>query len=78
MAGEKSVVSNELKGAAIKTVGGAAVGGVSYVGALSVEDLQMFAAIFAAVMTGLYFSLVAFHTSLKILWDMQDRKAKRK
>lgn len=78
MTGDRRMVMlNEIKGAAAKTAGGAVVGGVSYVGALSISDLQIYAAIFAAIMTGLYFFAIGFHTCLKIRWDMQDRKARK-
>lgn len=71
------MILQEVKGAAVKTAGGAGVAAVSYAGALSITDLQIYAAIFAGFMTGLYFGAVAFHAALKIKWDMQDRKAGR-
>lgn len=75
---ERSVIGQEIKGAAIKTAGGATVGAVSYVIGLSIADLQIYAAIFAALMTGFYFFMLGVHTSFKFMWDVQDRKAGKK
>lgn len=73
----KDVIVDQAKEVAIKTAGGVAVGGASYVGALTIGEIQIYAAIFAAIMTGLYFFAIGLHTCLKIKWDLDDRKAKK-
>lgn len=72
------IIATQAKSAAITTSGGAVVGVVTYFGALSITDIQIMAAIFAALMTGLYFSFMALRTALQVLWDVQDRRKANK
>lgn len=75
------MLQTEAKITAAKTAGGGVVAAVSYVSAehfISAEQAQIYAAIFAGIMTGLYFLIQAVHTALKIWWDYQAQKKGQK
>lgn len=82
MKGSRDMVKSQIKGAALHTVTGGAVGGTTYVGTFAsgehfnipLDQLQIYAAIFAAIMTGLYFFAQFTVTCLKAWWEYKERR----